>query len=379
MIIAASVVGAGPAGSTLALQLARSGREVALFERETQPAHKVCGEFLSHEAVTYLSELGLHLRALGAVQLHELAVYTAKKAAALELPFSALSLSRRTLDEALLCEAKAAGAHVYRGAGVHEITTTVVEGAGPAFQLNLEDMRIPTHAVFLATGKHDLRSQRREPGDQNDLVAFKMHYALSESQRRALKGRVELVLFEGGYAGIQPVEHRLANLCLVITRKRLREVGQNWTLLLDRLCHDSPHLSARLTAAIPQWDKPLALGRIPYGFVRRHSPDELWRLGDQAAVIPSFAGDGIAIALHSAQLASKFYLEGRSAEAYQRCLHDQVKRQMQVASALSRLMVRGFMQNPLVGLVGLAPRLASALALRTRVPSWALGSFAQGR
>jgi len=48
------VIGGGPAGSMLALRLAGSGREVRLLEKEREPHHKVCGEFLSAEAVEYL-------------------------------------------------------------------------------------------------------------------------------------------------------------------------------------------------------------------------------------------------------------------------------------------------------------------------------------
>jgi hypothetical protein len=64
-------------------------------------------------------------------------------------------------------------------------------------------------------------------------------------------------------------------------------------------------------------------------------------LGDQAAVIPSFTGDGMSIALHSATLAAQMYLAGESADQYHEKLHAHLSRGMGLATALSRAMVTG--------------------------------------
>ena len=63
------IIGGGPAGSILALRLAAAGRQVTLIEREHEPHHKVCGEFLSREAIDYLTQVGVSPRDLGAVEL----------------------------------------------------------------------------------------------------------------------------------------------------------------------------------------------------------------------------------------------------------------------------------------------------------------------
>ncbi len=92
---------------------------------------------------------------------------------------------------------------------------------------------------------------------------------------------------------------------------------------------------------------------IPYGHVRRRS-DGIWRLGDQAAVIASFSGDGISIALHSAELAAATYLEGGDADAYQRRLSRDVTGQVLLATALSHALVR----RPAQAALGAAARPA---------------------
>ena len=45
------IVGAGPAGASLAIRLAQKGFEVVLIEREKFPRQKLCGEFISPECL----------------------------------------------------------------------------------------------------------------------------------------------------------------------------------------------------------------------------------------------------------------------------------------------------------------------------------------
>ena len=49
------MIGGGLAGSMVAMRLASAGREVVLLEKEREAHHKVCGEFLSREAIHYLA------------------------------------------------------------------------------------------------------------------------------------------------------------------------------------------------------------------------------------------------------------------------------------------------------------------------------------
>lgn len=196
------VIGGGPAGSAVAIHLARAGREVVLIEREARPSDKVCGEFLSHEAGAYLLALGLDPVAMDAVVIDKLRLCVGDRITAVPLPFAAFGLSRRVLDEAMLELAVATGVDVRRGVKVQELTR-IRDG----WSARLADGNdITATSVFLATGKHDLRGHRRPPGHQDDLVAFKLHWRLGLAATRALAEHVELVTFDGGYAGLQLVE-----------------------------------------------------------------------------------------------------------------------------------------------------------------------------
>lgn len=360
------VIGGGPAGSMLAMRLAAAGREVVLLEKEQGAHHKVCGEFLSREAVVYLAHAGIEPRDLGACAITRVRLSSGRHSVEAQLPFTALSLSRQVMDEELLKRAQEAGCEVRRGALAERLEE---EGSGWIVRLR-GGGSIRAKALFLATGKHDVNAWERNGGTQTDLVGFKMHWRLAQSESDALRGVMDLSLFRGGYGGMALVEDGIANLCLVVRRKRLRALG-GWTELVRTMRDELPSLRERLDNATACWRKPLAVSPIPYGYLAG-AANGLWRVGDQAAVIPSFTGDGMSIALHSGALAAEMYLAGRSADDYARSLGNQVRGSMRCASALSRTMVTagGRMAAPL--LLSLMPGAIGMIATATRIPDRAL-------
>lgn len=371
----AVVVGGGPAGAALATRLARRGAVVTLLERETLPVDKVCGEFLSHEAVRYLRELGIEPTALGAVPIDTLRLAHRATVVTSALPFEAFSLSRRVLDEALLARAIAAGVDVRRGCRVVELSA-FDEGFRAKLAIG---QPVLADAAFLASGKHDVRGLRRPSGLQSDLVAFKMHYRLTSPQTRELHRHVEIALFEGGYLGLEPIEDGFANLCLLVRRKRLRDLHGSWDSLVEAIGAECPHVRTRLAGAEPRWVKPLALATIPYGHVQWRD-DGLYRLGDQAAVIPSFSGDGVSIALHSAAVAATTFLRGGDAGAYQRRIASETRRRVVSATLLSHALVRSPSQWALALAARSWPQSMSKVATSTRLSSAALArSLREGR
>jgi flavin-dependent dehydrogenase len=219
--------------------------------------------------------------------------------------------------------------------------------------------------VFLANGKHDIRGWERAPTEQGDLVAFKLHWQLDPAQTERLREFIELFLFPRGYGGLSLVERDVANLCLVVRKAELRRVG-GWQKLLASILDDNLHLKQRLQGAKALWDRPLAISSIPYGHLAGQ-PFGLWCVGDQAAVIPSFTGDGMSIALHSAALASEMYLAGESAEQYNRRLHAQLSRGMGLATGLSRSMVTKAGRSLALFGLSLVPNAMRWIAASTRI------------
>jgi flavin-dependent dehydrogenase len=360
----ALVIGGGIAGAAAAAHLAQAGRPVVLIERRDGPHDKVCGEFLSGEAALYLQDLNIDLQSLGAVRIETVRIFANGHFATARLPFPAFSLSRRVLDEAVLSAAASLGAEVRRGSSVRSLQ---LQDRGWTVELD-DGSRISATDVFLATGKHDLRGWKRPPGTQSDLIAFKLHWRLSADQMAALGSCVELSFFPGGYAGLQPVENGIANLCLVVRRRNFSTLGQTWDSLLSALRSACPCLDHRLTGAEPCWKRPLAIAHIPYGYVEPISSG-LWLLGDQAAVIPSFSGDGISIALHSARLAAQIFAARGTAFQFQSRLAGDVVGQVWRATLMSRMLVRTAGQAMATLGTRLMPDLLGAIARNTRIPA----------
>jgi len=402
----AIIVGGGPAGSAAAIELALAGRHVALIERSTAAHDKVCGDFLSAEALSSLNTLGLNLSTLGAVGIQRVRLAGSLGVSSAELPFAAQSLTRRALDEALLQHAASAHALVLRGHSAESLHRNgnlwTVHITGPSHAYNLSAPNI-----FLATGKHDLRGLPRPLfGTHADLVGLKMYLRLAPEQIVALRDTIELFLVPGGYGGLSLVEKfsdhqndvisteprasvasrggggetpafpgpdspeaNPANLCFVIRRKLLRDAGRRWDALAAFLTQ-TPHLRTRLAGAEPLLPRPLAISPIPYGLLRRHAlAENLWAIGDQAAVIPSFTGDGLALALHSGRFAARTLLEHQSAHHFHAELHKQLSHQLSFATVLSRGLVSQPQRTVFELTARLFPSTLRAVASHTRLPS----------
>jgi flavin-dependent dehydrogenase len=360
------IAGGGLAGAACAAALARAGRDVTVIEREAGPSHKICGEFLSTEAQSYLIELGFDVAGLGGEVIETLRVTRGKTTIETALPFRGIGISRRTLDEALLRHAQASGAKLRRGVAIRDVMTM------PELALRMADGDvIHPKTLFLATGKHDLRGLRRRAASPKDFVGFKMYFDLKAGARMALAGRIELILFRRGYAGLQLVEHGIANLCLLVDRARLQAVGGQWSDLLEDLCLETPLLADLLHGATPRLDSPLTIYRVPYGFIHRPRPGDhpdIYRLGDQASVIPSFTGDGMAIALHSVAVAVSSCVRGGDAAAYHRQLAADLAGQIKRAGLMYNLVSGPATGRAVFPIIQAFPRLLSFAANLTRVP-----------
>lgn len=364
----ALVVGGGPAGAALASHLAAAGREVVLCERQAQGGVQVCGEFISASAVSELADLGLAPASLGAPEISRTRIVAQDVRAEADLPFRAYGLSRSQLDRRLLERAAQQGAETRLGVAVCGLER---RGAGWRARLGDGDP-IEAAVVILANGKHELRGYQRRVDVSAVHIGFKMHWQLSADQDEALGHRVELYVHPRGYVGLQRVEAGVVNLCFVIDAASYRSAGLSWGAILSHLRTLVPALDVRLRDARPLWPRPLSVARVPYGYLCRSNDclDGLYRIGDQFAVIPSFTGEGIALALRSARLAAEAVLEGMTPARFAARARREILPAMRVARlaeaicgwpSLCRLALR------LGRLPGTLPALARSTRLRVPV------------
>src|SRR4249920_1661837 len=105
-----AITGGGLAGLCLVIQMARLGQSVCLFEKETYPFHKVCGEYISMESWDFLTGLGLPLEEWKLPRINKLNI-TAPNGDQIHatLPLGGFGVSRFKLDSALAGIARYAG------------------------------------------------------------------------------------------------------------------------------------------------------------------------------------------------------------------------------------------------------------------------------
>ncbi len=186
----------------------------------------------------------------------------------------------------------------------------------------------------------------------------------------ALDAESKMFLFSGGYAGLQPIEGGWANLCVALRKpSEAIDLTKGWTGFRDGLIARAPGLAFFIANAEPRWDRPLAIAGVPYGFVDCAASDGLFRLGDQAAVIPSFCGDGISIALASAAMATEAILRGETAEFFQRRFARTVRSPFRWAASLGVLGHTSWGRRIPVQIGRHAPFLIGSIARKTRVYS----------
>jgi len=350
------IVGGGPAGSAAAIALARGGVRATVLERSRETHDALCGGFLSWRTLQTLATLGLPADALNPVRIVRARVF-AGKAPPVEapLPFPALAVSRRRLDTALLGLAEAAGAGVERGVSVRSAERNVVRLADGA--------EMTGDALFLATGKHDLRGLARptEAAGRDPALGLRVRLRLSSGLATECGDAIELHLFDRGYAGLVVQEDGSANLCLAVRRSRLREAGGDPDALLAAIAQEVPAFADRL--AFRDGSSADAVANVPYGWRATEGQERLFRLGDQAGVIPSLAGEGMGIAVASGASAAAAYLAGGSGAAslWQPRFAADAHRPILVASLLrdlaeSRLALPALPWLARAGLLGMAAR-----------------------
>ncbi|WP_375394010.1 NAD(P)/FAD-dependent oxidoreductase [uncultured Sphingomonas sp.] len=353
----ALIVGGGPAGAATATLLARAGLPHLLLERTRETGNALCGGFLSWRTLRSLETLGIEATALNPDPTRRVRLFAGKRIVEAPLPRPAVSVSRHRLDTVMLARAIAAGAAVERGVAVRGVDGLVARTADGA--------TIAADALFLASGKHDVRGLARpeEARGRDPTMGLRLRLGPAPGLTALVGDAVELHLVDRGYAGLAIQEDGSANLCMAIHLSRLTAAGSP-ERLLAALAVEAPALADRLAYAAPS---PVidAVANVPYGWRVRHGEAGLFRLGDQAGVIPSLAGEGMGIAIASGIAAASAYRTGgaASAAAWQRSFARRIARPIGVAS-----LVRVLGEGRFAPVIGFAPRgLVDLVARTTRV------------
>ena len=313
------VCGAGPAGSIAALLLARAGARVRLVDRAKFPRDKLCGDTLNPGALAILRRLGLELAVTGGLPIRGMIV-TGEPAVRVEGPYGdrmfGMSLTRRSLDLALLANAAAGGVHVEESVLVREpivegnavcgVTIAGADGRSLALRAPLviaADGGRSRLARALGLARHPAAPRRWAVGAYFENVG-------------QMSDCGEMHVRRDGYIGVAPLPDRLANACVVTANRRALADPPG---LLERTLHGDALLAPRFANArrvtAASCLGPLAVESLACGV-----PGMLLA-GDAAGFIDPMTGDGLRFAFRGAELAAAEalrVLEHGHADAHER-------------------------------------------------------------
>jgi menaquinone-9 beta-reductase len=298
------IIGGGPSGSAAAITLARGGAQPLILERARETGDAICGGFVSWRTLVSLDRLGLDEGALAGHPITGLRLFAGKRAAQAPLPHRAIGISRHRLDSLLLARAQAEGAIVERGVTVREVT--------PDGIVRLADQtNIATDSLFIGVGKHDVRgiTRARSGTTESQTLGLRVMLDAHPKLKSLIGNRIELHMFDGGYCGILLNETGQANVCLAVRKSQLTRTGGDPRAYLNMLAIENPAFGERL-AFMSADNKVDAIAAVPYGWTTSITTPGRFLMGDQAAVIPSLAGEGNGIALASGMMAGEAWLRG---------------------------------------------------------------------
>lgn len=298
----AMIIGAGPAGSLAAITLARGGWDVTLVEQHSFPRDKVCGECLSALGLSVLHRAGLTDRLLGAhpVPLTHTNLYSPTGSSVrIKLGQTMWGLSRSSLDTHLLEEATNAGVKVMQPARCESLA------AGQPPTVVLRDLRTNERQtyqpgiVLLADGKGALLPIR--PIATTDF-GVKAHFA----DVAAPPNTIELFSVDGHYGGVAPIENQRWNAAFSVPLARLQNTAGNLDLLFDQMLNENTELRRQFKSAcrVSRW----LTAPLPRFAVEEAWPPGVIPLGNAAAALEPIGGEGMGLALRSAELAANALL-----------------------------------------------------------------------
>lgn len=261
-----TIAGGGLAGLALAGGLRGRGVKVTVHEAGHYPRHRVCGEFISGVSQETLEAIGM-ADSLADAKRHQSLVWYRKGKRILdsELPDPAIAISRHRLDDRLQHWVK-------------ELGGEVVEGS-----------RLPREA-----NEGFVWAAGRKP-QRGDWVGLKCHLLDYE-----MKEGLEMHLGDNGYLGLTPIEDGRVNACGLFQVDRSRSAKGSELLVEYLRAGGNDELADRLLETARDEESFLGVAGFQLGW---QDGDGMCTVGDALGMIPPFTGNGMSMALQSAELA----------------------------------------------------------------------------
>lgn len=332
------IVGGGLSGLFNAILLSRAGLEVTLIEKKRYPFHRVCGEYISNEVIPFLEKHDLFPHELGPASMEQFQLTSiGGRKLQMALDLGGFGVSRFAWDEWLSDHLKAEGADIKEGVSVNKI-----QFREDRFQCELSTGEVSeAHFVIGAFGKRsslDKQQDRAFMQQKSPYVGVKYHIKSDFDDKT-----VALHNFRNGYCGINKVEKDRYNLCYLSHRDNVRKYG-NIPEMERMVLHENPYLKDILHNSEFLLEKPEVINEITF---EQKEPvhNHILMCGDSAGMITPLCGNGMGMAIHSANMLTKIILEHWSNKAARRTLIEEEYTYAWKASFEKRLWVGRKIQN----------------------------------
>ena len=303
-----AIIGAGPAGSSAAIQLAAKGYSVALLDKEQFPREKLCGDFLNPVNWPLLRDLKVEGAVLARphekVSIFRFTSFSGEEA---EIPLPAgrdeavvgLGLRRFDLDYVLLDRAKSLGVTVFDGCKPKEL-----ERAPYGWRLKIDKSHglgeLGARVLIGADGRNSWVAHHLGLADPAAMQGQSVGFQFRLKCTNRSTGKIEIHLFPGGYAGVIGLDGDTVTLGLAIEKHRLLD-GRPKQSLLKSILPQNPWLKEILrSGSVSEMRSTYPVYFPP----RRAYADGVLLIGDAARVNEPVTGEGIYFALKSGELAA---------------------------------------------------------------------------
>jgi flavin-dependent dehydrogenase len=367
-----AVVGAGPAGSMLAALLASRGASVVLVDRDAFPRDKVCGEFLSYDALPLLPDpVRTAIEIAEAPRIERCRVIGRHRTLEFPLPAQARGVSRFFFDDLLVKHALGAGVEL-----LERYSATDLKPSAHVLTVEADGVqtRIEARAIAGAWGRWGRFDQRLGRAFVTDRrtrsFGFKRHYVANALPPAS--DSIDLYSFAHGYLGVNRVEGNVTNICGLVHGDRLSGHKGRWDSFVDSLRGEEPPLDALYAAYTPADETFLTSEPVIFR-ARRAVEQGVFMVGDASGIVDPLTGNGMAMAIQSACLAAPAILEslaspGRRAtieDAYVASHHRLFASRIRWSRTIAALLARPVALERAIALAG-HPAIGALLTRRTR-------------
>lgn len=294
------IIGGGLAGLAGALHLSKKGLQVTLIEKSAYPRHKVCGEYISNEILPYLQWLDADISELKPTNISNFEFSAQNgKTARTKLPLGGFGISRFALDHFLYEKALQNGCMLI----IENVNDVSFEN--DIFTIKTSQQILTSKIVLGAYGKRsniDQALSRNFISKKSPWLAVKGHYSGNFDN-----SLVALHNFQGGYCGVSVVEKNIINICYLADYETFKKY-KNIDDYQKAVVYKNKNLKTVFENCTPIFEKPLTISQISFD---KKNPVEnhILMIGDTAGLIHPMCGNGMAMAMHSAKIASELVLD----------------------------------------------------------------------